>query len=218
MPWNSATNVGVGLSSKNDNENAGNISARSMIRSIKSIVRSPQFQDGVRLFAIGAAVSYSKMIFDTVLTALKRMFMGQALFRGRDEAFRWVLLLMMSQPSFRKTPRAVEVTARPSLLIDFQADYRGEVNDDEVRATWKNIELEAEDLDYVEKGKVVDAISTSFECETHSGLGVHFYPATGESVHFVFEGTHFWAHRERQLVGDESWDEVSGGDLIQAFD
>lgn len=206
MPFGFADSMGVGTQSHNRSSHwfaGGPLSPGRAIETIKELLSSPQFQDGVRLFAIGAAVSASKLIFDSIFTALKRIFIGQATFRGRDEAFRWMMLLMMSQPSFRQSPRAVEVSARPTLLVDYEANIHGELNEDEIREAWASVQ--ERDSDDIEKGQLEERQD---EHPSMRGLGVHFYPATEEMVSFTFEGVRFWASRQRELVGDESWDET----------
>lgn len=206
MPLGIADNVGIGAGAHGGIERAGlggALSPRRAIETVKELLASPQFRDGVRLFAIGAAVSFSKVVFDAVLATIKRWFIGEAVFRGRDEAYRWILLLMMTQPGFRQAPRAVEVSTRPTLLVDQGASYRGEVNENETKEAWTSVQgKESEDM---EKG--TSHVSPSSTDDKTAGLGVHFYPATGEKVSFTFDGVRFWASRERQLVGDESWDE-----------
>jgi hypothetical protein len=205
MPVGFADNVGIGTSSSGGI--GGSLSPKRAVKTIKDILASDQFRDGVRLFAIGAAVSASKVVFDAILTTFKRLFIGEATFRGRDEAFRWMLLLMISQPSFRKSPRAVEISSRPTLLVDLGADYRGEINEDEAKATWASVSgKESDDLE--DRSSSYSLKQKTDEEENDGSLGVHFFPATGESVSFRFEGVRFWASRERQLVGDESWDET----------
>lgn len=212
MPWTSATNVGVGLSAQEGaaaTTGIGSLSPRRAIQTVKEILQSPQFQDGVRLFAIGAAVSASKVVFDAVISAAKRLLFGEATFRDRDDAYRWMLLVMMMQPSFRKTPRAVEVSTRPSLLANFEAAYSGNVNKEELGATWAEIQPQDERSGDCEKNGALVTHTDARTTRRHDDrLGVHMYPASGENVHFVFEGTHFWASRKRKLVGDTSWEEV----------
>lgn len=206
MPLGFADSVGIGTQSNDRSAHwlsGGPLSPRRAIETIKDLLSSPQFQDGVRLFAIGAAVSASKIVFDSILSALRRIFIGQATFRGRDEAFRWMMLLMMSQPAFRRSPRAVEVSARPTLLVDYEANLHGELNEDEIKEAWASVQ--GRDNDDVEKGQVQERQD---EYPSMNGLGVHFYPATEETVSFTFEGVRFWASRQRELVGDESWDET----------
>ncbi|MCO5555825.1 hypothetical protein L7F22_009370 [Adiantum nelumboides] len=206
MPFGFADNVGVGSQSNDRSTNwliGGPLSPRRAVETVKDLLSSPQFQDGVRLFAIGAAVSASKMIFDTVISTLKRIFIGQATFRGRDEAFRWMMLLMMNQPAFRQSPRAVEVTAKPTLLVDYEANMHGELNEDEIKEAWASIQ--GKDSDDIEKNEIQERKD---EYPSMYGLGVHFYPATEETISFTFEGVRFWASRQRELVGDESWDET----------
>ena len=174
------------------------LSPRSALDRIKALVRSQQFQDGVKLFAIGAAVSASKTIADAVLGAIKRFFLADATFRDRDDAYKWILLYMTTHPHFQKSPRSVEVSARPSLLVNYETESRGLMSEGEIQATWTGVQTT--DLD--EKGE------EQRQSHNDSQLGVHFFPASGEQMHFVFMGTHFWARRERQLVGDSQWDDT----------
>lgn len=184
------------------------LTPKSAFERVKEIVQSQQFQDGVKIFAIGAAVSASKSIADSIWITIKRLFVAQATFRGRDEAYRWMLLFMTTHPNFRKSPRAVEVSARPSLLIDSQVDARGLMSEGEIRALWNP--LQGKDSDEIESelDKRRKAELEQEQQEKNSGLGVHFFPAPGEQLHFIHKGTHFWASRERQLVGDTEWDET----------
>ena len=70
MPFGFADNVGIGTQSTDRQSTrwfaGGPLSPGRAIGSIKEILSSPQFQDGVRLFAIGAAVSASKIVFDSI--------------------------------------------------------------------------------------------------------------------------------------------------------
>lgn len=174
---------------------------RNAFGRLKEVVQSQQFQDGIKLFAIGAAVSASKSIADAVLSAVKRFFLADATFRGRDEAYRWILLYITTHPSFQNSPRAVEVSAKPSLLIDHEAASRGLLSDGDIQATWTGVQ--SKDVVEGERGGQLQGKE-----KQPANLGVHFFPAAGQQMHFVFQGTHFWASRERQLVGDTEWDET----------
>lgn len=187
------------------------LTPKSAFERVKEIVQSQQFQDGIKIFAIGAAVSASKSIADSIWSALKRLFVAQATFRGRDEAYRWMLLFMTTHPNFRKSPRAVEVSARPSLLIDSQVDARGLMSGGEIKSLWNSLEGKDTDDDDKTTSQVEKKRRIELEQERQEkkdSLGVHFFPAPGEQLHFVYQGTHFWASRERQLVGDTEWDET----------
>jgi chaperone BCS1 len=195
----SVAQVGIGTSSSTS---LRLFSPRSAFDRLKEVVQSQQFQDAIKLFAIGAAVSASKTIADAILSAIKRIFVANAVFRGRDEAYRWMLLFMTTHPNFQKSPRAVEVSARPSLLIDStRAGYRGELSEGEIAATWRDVQ--GKDIDDDEKAEMEEQ-----QRQKEASLGVHLFPAAGEQMAFVFEGTRFWAIRERQLVGDTEWDET----------
>lgn len=206
MSNGSVAQVGIGPSSPTSLKL---LSPQSAFDRLKEVVQSQQFQDAVKIFAIGAAVSASKSIADAILAAIKRVFVANAIFRGRDESFRWILLFMTTHPNFQKSPRAVEVSARPSLLIDSRADYRGQLSEGEIYATWHDVqgkEVDETEAQHADREKA--AQQQEEQRQKQAGLGVHFFPAANEQMHFVFEGTHFWAGRERQLVGDTEWDET----------
>jgi len=209
MATDSVANVGLTTTSSKPNPLA-TLTSRSAIERLKELLKSQQFQDGVKLFAIGAAVSASKSIADAILSAVKRIFFANATFRGRDEAYRWIMLFMTTHPNFQKSPRAVEVSARPSLLVDYDAASRGLLSEGEIQATWTDVkgkatdEKEAQRLVQEEHKQEEEAE----EQQEQQGNMVYFFPAPGEQMHFVFHGTHFWSSRDRQLVGDSEWDET----------
>jgi chaperone BCS1 len=192
----------VGLGSSRKSTALTVLDPRSAFDRLKELLQSPQFQDGIKLFAIGAAVSFAKSSADAIWAGIKRYFLATATFRGRDEAYRWVLLFMTTHPNFQKSPRAVEVSARPSLLVDSQADSRGLLSEGEIQATWRDVQGKSYDE------KETQRMAKEENEDKQLNIGVHFFPAPGEQMHFVFQGTHFWASRERQLVGDTEWDET----------
>jgi hypothetical protein len=199
MASDSVANVGLTTSSSQSTSLAI-FTPRSAIERIKELLQSQQFQDGVRLFAIGAAVSASKSIADSILAAAKRFLFASATFRGRDEAYRWMMLYMTTHPNFQNSPRDVEVSARPSLLVDYEASSRGLLSEGEIQATWTDVQGTDTDEKIVERREKQESEE---EEQQAKGIGVHFFPAPGEQIHFVFHGTHFWASRQRQLVGDQ---------------
>ncbi|UZJ54888.1 hypothetical protein CBS101457_004208 [Exobasidium rhododendri] len=204
MASNSVANIGLTTGSTQSTSLAV-LTPRSAIERLKELLQSQQFKDGIKLFAIGAAVSTSKSIADAVWAALKRVFVADATFRGRDEAYRWMMLYMTTHANFQKSPRAVEVSARPSLLIDYEANSRGLLSEGEIQATWTDVQGKDTEEKAALKKEKQDATESDHQT---GGIGVHFFPAPGEAMHFVYHGTHFWAKRERQLVGDTEWDET----------
>lgn len=212
MCGESVSSVGLSGTSSPSTSLKAVLTPRSAFERVKEIVQSQQFQDGLKIFAIGAAVSASKSIADAILATIKRIFLANATFRGRDEAYRWILLFMTTHPNFQKSPRAVEVSARPSLLIDADAEARGLISEGEIRSSWSAVQ--DKDIDSLEDGDSIRQAQHEKEqqeemrAQSGNNSGYHFFPAVEEKLHFVFEGTHFWASRQRQLVGDGSWDET----------
>lgn len=165
------------------------LNGRSIVQLLKDIFQSPQFWDGIKVFGVGAAIAGSKWIAESAWDAIKSLFLAKAVFRGGDDTFQWAMHYLTSTGQWSEKARDVEILCRPGLASQ-------DPNDPE--------DGSAGDRDSLQRGRH----RTSKGGATDLPKGVNMFPLESTSLHFVFQGVHVFAVRDRKLVGDSQWEET----------
>lgn len=159
---------------------------------VRSLLKSSSLsRDGLKMLLTGAALSTSTsivqyvfgMIRTLLIDTIKRLFLCTAVFNGCDDAYRWMLTFMSTHPNFQKASR-FEVTSRPPFTKIDQNAIHGHYGSDHDEITLLN----PQDLE------------GSQSVIKESRRAYYFSPADQQNLHFVHQGTHFWASRIRKEV------------------
>lgn len=165
---------------------------RTILTLLGDVFKSPQFWDGIKVFGVGAAIAGSKWVAESIWDSLKRLVLARAVFRGGDDTHQWVMHYLTRTGHWSTHARDVEILCKPGL-------------------TSESIE-EEEDGGASGKG--------TLQRGTRGGggggnavvlglpKGVNMFPLESTSLHFIFEGKHVFAVRDRKLVGDSQWEET----------
>lgn len=164
-------------------------SGRSILQLLKDIFTSPQFWDGIKVFGVGAAIAGSKWIAESAWDAIKSLVVAKAVFRGDDVTYEWVMHYLTQTGRWSEKARDVEILCRPGLTSHHDAGSEDGQDGGTIS---------------LQRGRRAGSSRDAL------GLpkGVNMFPLESTSLHFVFQGVHVFAVRERKLVGDSQWDET----------
>ncbi|EPQ28082.1 uncharacterized protein PFL1_04409 [Pseudozyma flocculosa PF-1] len=166
------------------------LSVAGVVEALRELFSSSQFRDGIKFFAIGAALSTTKSILNYVWSNVRRLFLHKAVIRDTDPAYQAVLRYVVDAGAWSKSARDVEVSSYPRMPYDY-------VRDEDDGGTGG----ELVDLDSVELGINGD---THRKSETR----VHFFPLATDSFRFSYEGTPVWCTRKREQIGDSNFQDT----------
>lgn len=178
------------------------LSVHLIVHLIRQLLLSQKVWNYLKGFAIGASLSNSLWLRDLIWQRIKGLFFAKAVFRDGDLPYDWVKRYIAKRQSSFKG-RDVEVSEKGDSRSD--SDDEDDYSDDEDEAE-QDHEHEHEPEHIGTTGRRGSVIVS----EAHGPLpsDVALFPLDSARFHFVFDGVHVFAVRERQLVGDGNWEET----------